>query len=112
MNNGGIKLSTDPREGKVVVIGNADIVAMYRSLGCFGEVERNPSEALKLIDAYANRSDVSLILVEKDLGEVISKDIDRIRRRTGKIIFLLPSPRTEFAPSNMRELVLKALGFG
>ncbi|MGC8678580.1 MAG: V-type ATP synthase subunit F [Fervidicoccaceae archaeon] len=105
-------MGLDPKEGKVVVIGNADIVAMYKSLGCLGEVQRNPIEALKLIDAYANRNDISLILVEKDLGEVIAKDIDKIRKRTGKIIFLLPSPRTEFAPSNMRELVLKALGFG
>ncbi|MEM0021740.1 MAG: V-type ATP synthase subunit F [Fervidicoccaceae archaeon] len=105
-------MSTDPMEGKVVVIGNADLVTMYRSIGCLGEVQRNPTEAIKLIEVYANRNDISLILVEKDLGEVISKEIDRIRRRTGKIIFLLPSPRSGFAPSNMRELVLKALGFG
>jgi V/A-type H+-transporting ATPase subunit F len=107
-----LSTSPDPGTGKIVVIGNPDIVAMYRSLGCLGEIQRNPNEAAKLIDTYANRSDISLILVEKDLGEVIAKEIDRIRRKTGKIILLIPSPRSEFAPSNIRELVLKALGFG
>lgn len=105
-------MSSNPREGKVVVIGSADIVAMYRTLGCLGEVQRDPAEALRLVDVYANRSDVSLILIEKDLGQMIERDVEKIRRRTGKIIFMLPSPRTEFAPSNMREEVLKALGFG
>ncbi|HEW63637.1 MULTISPECIES: V-type ATP synthase subunit F [Fervidicoccus] len=103
-------MSAQINNGKVLVIGGKNLVLMYKMIGCEGIEERNPDNIAQIIETYAKRQDISVILVEKELGELISSDIENIRKKTGKIIFYLPSPSSAMEPTDIRKMVMRALG--
>ena len=98
-------------EGKVLVIGDEETVTACRLIGCEGIVAMDPDDLLLKLESNVARDDVSVILVAQDLAEPVSDEIDRIISRTKKIISFLPTSRSRGKPVNMRELLLRALGF-
>lgn len=105
-------MSFDPNKGKVVVIGGTDTVIMMKSIGCIGIEERDPEKVVQLAELYSKRPEVGIILIEKSIGEIVYDELDLIRKKTGKIISLLPTISSGFEPVDMKKLVMRALGFG
>uniref|UniRef100_A0A7J3ZIY0 V-type ATP synthase subunit F n=1 Tax=Fervidicoccus fontis TaxID=683846 RepID=A0A7J3ZIY0_9CREN len=98
-------------EGKVLVIGDEETVTACRLIGCEGIVASDPDDLLLKLESNAVREDVAVILVARDLAEPVSDEINRVISRSKKIISFLPTSKSKGKPLNMRELMLRALGF-
>ena len=98
--------------GKVLVIGEPELVTAYRMLGCETLEASTPAQLLEELEKNSARGDVSIILLSQELSEPVRDEVDRIIEKSGKIISYLPTLRKRGEPVDLRKMMLRALGFG
>lgn len=98
--------------GKVLVIGEPELVTAYRMLGCETLEATDPETLVREVEKNAARDDISIILLSQEVSEPVREDIDKIIEKTGKIISYVPTLRKPGEPVDLRKMMLKALGFG
>lgn len=98
--------------GKVLVVGEPELVTAYRMLGCETIEASGPEDVLKVLENNVARDDIGAILVSQEAAEPVRDEIDKIIEKSGKIISFIPTLRKPGEPVDFRKMMLKALGFG
>jgi vacuolar-type H+-ATPase subunit F/Vma7 len=101
------------RRGRIVVLGDRYVTNAFGMLGVEGFVIENASDAEKHLKALAKSEDIALIIVTKDVADMVQDVIDRISTTPrAPVITVIPSLSSDVKPIDAASLLKKALGVG
>jgi V/A-type H+-transporting ATPase subunit F len=101
------------RKGKIVILGDRYAVNAFGILGVEGFVVENADDAEKRLKTLSRSGDIALIIVTKDVADMVQDVIDSISMSPGApVITVIPSMWSDVKPVDAAALLKKALGVG
>ncbi|MEM4970867.1 MAG: V-type ATP synthase subunit F [Sulfolobales archaeon] len=101
------------KKGRIVVLGDRYVVNAFGMLGVEGFVVENVDDAEKQLRTLSKSGDIALIIVTKDVADMVQDVIDRISMSPGApVITVIPSMWSDVKPIDAASLLKKALGVG
>ncbi len=99
--------------GKIVVLGDRYTVNAFGLLGVEGIVVENAMDAEKNLRILSKSGDVSLIVITKDVADMIPDVVESISMSVRMpVITVIPSRWGDVKPIDAASLLKKALGVG
>jgi len=99
--------------GKIVVLGDRYSVNAFGMLGVEGFVVESASEAENRLKALSKSGDVALIIVTKEVADMVQETIEAISASPGApVVTVIPSLWSDVKPIDAASLLKKALGVG
>jgi len=99
--------------GRVVVLGDRYTVSAFGLIGVDGIVVESAEEAEKSLKTLSRSGDVSLVIITKDVADLVPDVVENISMRVGMpVITVIPSRWSDVKPIDAASLLKKALGVG
>lgn len=99
--------------GRIVVLGDRYTVNAFGLIGVDGIIVENAEDAEKHLKTLSKSGDVALILVTKDIADLVQDTIERISMTSRiPVISIIPSRWSDVKPIDAASLLKKALGVG
>lgn len=100
-------------KGSIVVVGDKYTVKSFSLVGVKGYSVERPEEAREILRVLSNSPDVALVMITKEVADMVPDLVERLGSRSGIPVFtVIPSRWADVRPVDASSLLKKALGIG